>query len=287
MQHVPVMLAETLEHLAVRPEGTYLDATAGLGGHSLAIAERLTTGRLIACDRDPESLDRARENTRPAAGRIDFVRTEFSALGEALANLGIGEIDGLVADLGVSRYQLTDAERGFSLAAPGPLDMRMDRTKPGMAAEVVNTYKERDLADLIYRLGEERRSRAIARAIVRARPIRDTGHLARVVEQAAPRTGRLHPATQTFMALRRAVNHEPEELDRLLEEGPRLLARGGRMVVISFMSLEDRQVKEKFRELARQGQVRVLTRHVVKPAEGEIETNPASRSARLRALERL
>jgi 16S rRNA (cytosine1402-N4)-methyltransferase len=285
--HVPVMLAETLEHLAVRPEGTYVDATAGLGGHTGALAARLTTGRVIACDRDAESLALARENTLAWADRIQFVQTSFSGLRQALDGLGLGVVDGLLADLGVSRYQLTDPGRGFTLAANGPLDMRMDRSQPstGTASDLVNRGTEKELADLIYYLGEERRARRIARAIHRARPIRDTLHLAGVIEGAVPRMGRLHPATQTFMALRRAVNRETEELDALLQAMPALVAGGGRVVVITFMSLEDRQVKEAFRGLAQAGRARLLTRHVVKPGEEEVSVNPASRSAKLRALE--
>lgn len=283
--HVPVMLAESLEYLAVRPDGTYVDVTAGLGGHTGAIAARLTTGTVIALDRDAESLDLARRNTAGWAERIRFRQARFSELRQALEALGVGKIDGLLADLGVSRYQLTDPERGFSLAAAGPLDSRMDRSQELTAAEIVNTWNEREIADLVFRLGEEWRSRQIARAIVRARPLRDTLHLARVVEGAAPRTGRLHGATKTFMALRRAVNRETEELDALLETAPGLMASGGRVAVIAFMSLEDRQVKEAFRSLAQQGRARLLTRHVVKPGREEIESNPPSRSAKLRVVE--
>jgi 16S rRNA (cytosine1402-N4)-methyltransferase len=283
--HVPVLLAETLEHLAVRPEGIYVDATAGLGGHTAAIAARLTTGRVIACDRDAESLALARENTLAWAERIQFVQTSFSGLRRALDGLGLGTVDGLLADLGVSRYQLTDPGRGFTLAASGPLDMRMDRSQLLTASDLVNRGTEKELADLIYYLGEERRARRIARAIHRARPIRDTLHLAGVVEGAVPRMGRLHPATQTFMALRRAVNRETEELDALLQAMPAVVAGGGRVVVITFMSLEDRQVKEAFRGLAQADRARLITRHVVKPGEEEVGSNPASRSAKLRALE--
>ena len=283
--HVPVMLAESLEYLAVRPDGTYVDVTAGLGGHTGAIAARLTTGTVIALDRDAESLDLARRNTAEWAERIRFRQARFSELRQALEALGVGKIDGLLADLGVSRYQLTDPERGFSLAAAGPLDSRMDRSQELTAAEIVNTWNEREIADLVFRLGEEWRSRQIARAIVRARPLRDTLHLARVVEGAAPRTGRLRGATKTFMALRRAVNRETEELDALLETAPGLMASGGRVAVIAFMSLEDRQVKEAFRSLAQQGRARLLTRHVVKPGREEIESNPPSRSAKLRVVE--
>lgn len=283
--HFPVMLRETLEHLAVRPEGIYADATAGLGGHTGAIAQRLTTGVVAALDCDAESLELARRSTAAWAERIRYRQAKFSELGAALAWMGIEKIDGLVADLGASRYQLTEPERGFSLTAAGPLDMRMDRSQGMTAAGLANTTSERELADLLYHLGEERRARRIARAIVRARPMRDTQQLARVVEQAVPRTGRRHPATQTFMALRRAVNREAEELDALLGAAPELVAKNGRIVVITFMSLEDRQVKEAFRELARQGRARLLTKHVVRPNEDEVAGNPASRSAKLRAVE--
>jgi 16S rRNA (cytosine1402-N4)-methyltransferase len=279
------MLAEALEYLAVRPDGVYVDATAGLGGHTAAIAARLAAGTVMALDTDAETLDLARRNTIEWKDRIRYQQARFSQIREALAALGVGKIDGLLADLGVSRFQLTEPERGFSLSAGGPLDARMDRGQELTAAELVNTLGEKQLADLLYRLGEEWRSRQIARAIVRARPLRDTLHLARVVEGATPRTGRLHPATKTFMALRRAVNSETEELDALLQAAPDLLAGGGRMVAITFMSLEDRQVKEAFRGLAQQGRARLLTRHVVKPSEEEIRNNPASRSAKLRAAE--
>jgi 16S rRNA (cytosine1402-N4)-methyltransferase len=264
-----------------------LDATAGLGGHTAAIAERLTTGLVVACDRDAESLEMARENTSGCAAHIRYHQARFSELDSALAGWGDGKANGLLADLGSSRYQLTEADRGFSLMADGPLDMRMDRSQGVTAAEIVNTTAEKALADLLYELGQERSSRKIARAIVRARPIRSTLHLARAVEQVAPRTGRLHPATQTFMALRLAVNEEQQELDRLLELGPELVRPGGRIVIISFMSLEDRKVKQSFQSLARQGRARILTKHVVRPTLEEVRMNPASRSAKLRALELL
>jgi hypothetical protein len=192
--HVPVMLRECLEYLAVRPDGVYLDATAGMGGHAGAIARQLTTGLVLACDRDAESLERARENTADAASRIRFHKFPFSLVGEALAAEHISQLDGLLADLGVSRYQLTEGERGFSLMADGPLDMRMDRSQERTAADIVNYESEKELADLIFKLGEERRSRKIARAIVRARPISTTGQLAKLIESAAPRTGNLHGA---------------------------------------------------------------------------------------------
>lgn len=286
-EHYPVLLRESLEYLAIRPDGIYVDATAGLGGHAGAIVRRLETGFVIACDRDAESLERARANTADTGGRIRFFHGRFSQLAQALAENGVEAVDGILADLGVSRYQLSSPERGFSLMEEGPLDMRMDRSQRLTAEQFVNELPEKALADLIYRLGEERRSRRIARAIVRARPIRTTGRLAEVVEQAAPRTGRLHPATQTFMALRLAVNGELEDLGELLSSAPERLKPGGRFVVLTFMSLEDRQVKRRFQELARAGRARILTKHVVRPAEEEIRENPASRSAKLRAIERV
>jgi 16S rRNA (cytosine1402-N4)-methyltransferase len=283
--HFSVMAEESLSLLAVRPDGVYLDATAGLGGHTGLIAQRLTTGLVIANDRDAESLEMAKRNTAEWAGRIRFHRGLFGKLAEAVAEAGFEKVDGLLADLGVSRYQLTAPERGFSFMADGPLDMRMDQSTGMTAADLVNHTAEKALADLIFQWGEERRARKVARAIVRARPIRSTLHLAGVVERAVPRTGRLHPATRTFMALRMAVNDEPGELDRLLEIGPELLKSGGRMVAISFMSIDDRKVKQKFRALAGEGRAAILTKHPLQPGEEETSQNPASRSAKLRALE--
>ena len=285
--HVSVMAAEVMESLAVRADGVYLDATAGLGGHTALIAERLTKGLVIANDRDAESLEMARHATAEWAERIRFHQGTFGSLARAVREAGFDQVDGLVADLGVSRYQLTEPGRGFSFSSDGPLDMRMDRSSGMTAADLVNQTAEKALADLIFQLGEERRARKVARAVVRARPIRSTLHLANVVERAVPRTGRLHPATKTFMALRMAVNDEPGELDRLLVLPPDLLAHGGRMVVISFMSIDDRKVKQRFRELGREGRARVLTKHPLQPTEEEIARNPASRSAKLRVLERI
>jgi 16S rRNA (cytosine1402-N4)-methyltransferase len=287
--HVPVMLGECLEYLAIRPDGIYLDATAGLGGHTGAIAARLSRGSdsgfVLANDRDSESIELARRNTVEWADRIRYHHGSFAELGRALAASGVQQVDGLLADLGVSRYQLTEAQRGFSLMGEGPLDMRMDRSQGATAEELVNFTSEKELADLIYRFGEERRSRKISRAIVRARPIHTTGRLARVIEEAVSRTSRLHPATQTFMALRLAVNDEQGELDRLLAAAPDLVKTGGRIVIVSFMSLEDRKVKQSFQALARAGRATLLTKHVVRPKPEEIRDNPPSRSAKLRALE--
>jgi 16S rRNA (cytosine1402-N4)-methyltransferase len=283
--HVPVMPEETLDLLAIRPDGVYLDCTTGMGGHTALIAQRAVQGTVIANDRDVESLRLAATNTAEWKDRICFHLGDFGSLAEAVEQAGFEKVDGLLADTGVSRYQLTSAHRGFSFMADGPLDMRMEQSRGTTAADLVNHTDEKTLADLIYQLGGERRARRIARAIVRARPLRSTLHLADVVERAVHRTGRLHPATKTFMALRIAVNDEPGEIAKLLEIGPGLVKPGGRMVVISFMSSDDKQVKERFRSLAREGRAKLLTKHPLEPTEQEVWRNSAARSAKLRAIE--
>lgn len=280
-----MMLSESLDGLAITPDGVFLDATAGLGGHTGAIARKLDSGLVIANDRDLLTLELARANTADVADRILFHHGPFSMLASAVAAAGRGQVDGLLADLGVSRYQLLTPDRGFSFLTEGPLDMRMDQSRGITAEELVNKSAEKALADWIYQHGEERRARKIARAIVRARPIRSTLHLADVVERVVPRTSHLHPATQTFMALRMVVNQEPEELDALLELAPDLVKPGGRIVIISFMSLEDRKVKESFRDLQREKQGAVITRKPLVPSEEECRRNPPSRSAKLRVFE--
>ena len=284
-EHYPVMLSETLDGLAIKPDGVYLDATCGLAGHTGAIARKLETGLVVANDRDLLTLEIARANTTDVADRVLFHHGPFSMLAGAVAAAGRGQVDGLVADLGVSRYQLLTPERGFSFLTEGPLDMRMDQSRGMTAEELVNKSAEKALADWIYQHGEERRARKIARAIVRARPIRSTLHLADVVERVVPRTSYLHPATQTFMALRMVINQEPEELDALLDLAPDLVKAGGRIVIISFMSLEDRKVKECFRDLQKEGQGRTITRKPLVPTEEESRRNPPSRSAKLRVFE--
>ena len=278
-QHYPVLKRESIELLNIRPAGTYLDCTAGMGGHTRAIAERLSeAGTVIASDRDPQSLDMARANTAEFWDRIEFQHAAFSELRNT-------NLDGMLADLGVSRFHLTDPERGFSFMSDGPLDMRLDQTRGITAADLVNHSAEKQIADWLYQLGEERRARKIARAIVKARPIRSTLHLAGVVERAVPRTGPIHPATRTFQALRMVVNREQEELDALLEAAPGMVRPGGRIVMIAFHSLEDRKVKERFRELARSGRGTILTKKPIVPGEQEVRENPPSRSAKLRAVE--
>jgi 16S rRNA (cytosine1402-N4)-methyltransferase len=291
------MLREVLEWLRVRPEGTYVDATLGAGGHSAAIAERLTSGtipgrpsgRLISLDRDAQALELARERLKIFGEKVKLVQAPFSRIAEVVRELGIPGVDGVLADLGVSSMQLDQAARGFSFREAGPLDMRMDAGEELTAEEIVNRWPEKELADLLYQEAEEHDSRRIARAIMRARPIRDTAHLAKVVAGARKQWGRqkLHPATKTFLALRIAVNREMEELGQFLSRTPATLNSGGRCVVLSYHSREDRQVKQAFQQGERQGALKVLTKHVFQPSEEEISANPRSRSAKLRCAERV
>jgi 16S rRNA (cytosine1402-N4)-methyltransferase len=287
-EHYPVLWREALEWLAPKPGSVWVDMTCGLGGHTLLLAGLPETARVISLDRDAESLAKARARAEEAglAERITFRQSPFSQLRATLAGLECGRVDGLLCDLGVSRWQLTDPERGFTFQQAGPLDMRMDRSQELTAADLVNRASELELSDLFYHYAEERRApRKIAKALVRARPVRDTRHLAEIVASAVPRTGKLHPATRVFQALRMATNSEPEELDALLEQGPECVKPGGRWVVIAFQSLDDRKVKQAFQRLGRSGVARILTRHVVRPGEAEVRENAASRSAVLRALE--
>jgi 16S rRNA (cytosine1402-N4)-methyltransferase len=283
------MLNEVLEWLGIKPEGTYIDATLGAGGHSEAIAERLTSGRLISLDRDEQALELGRERLKIFGARVTVVESPFSRILEAAQELGIPKVDGVLADLGVSSMQLDQAARGFSFREAGPLDMRMSSEDELTAGEIVNRWPERDMADLLYRAADEHDSRRIARAIVRARPIRDTAHLATVVAGARKQWGRqrLHPATKTFLALRIAVNREMEELGQFLTRTPATLNSGGRLVVLSYHSGEDRIVKHAFQEQERQRTLQVLTRHVIQPTDREKAANPRSRSAKLRCAERV
>jgi 16S rRNA (cytosine1402-N4)-methyltransferase len=287
--HTPVMLREVLEWLRIKPDGTYIDATLGAGGHSIAIAERLTSGRLISLDRDAQALAMARERLKTFGAKVTVVQAPFSRIAEVALELEIPPADGVLADLGVSSMQLDQAARGFSFREAGPLDMRMNAEDELTADEIVNRWPERELADLLYREADEHDSRRIARAIVRARPIRDTAHLATTVAGARKQWGRqkLHPATKTFLALRIAVNRELEELGQFLFRTPATMSSGGRWVVLSYHSREDRLVKQAFQQGERAGTLRVLTKHVIQSSEEEIAANPRSRSAKLRCAERV
>jgi 16S rRNA (cytosine1402-N4)-methyltransferase len=286
--HTPVLGDEVVEWLRIRPDGTYVDATVGAGGHALEILKRLTTGRLLGMDRDPEALEIARERLKANERQVILVHANFSRIDEVTRAHGFPAVDGVLADLGVSSLQLDRAERGFSFRGAGPLDMRMDPHASLTAEQIVNHWPERDLADLLYRNAEERDSRRIARAIVRARPLRDTGHLATVVAGALRKRGRqkLHPATKTFLALRIAVNRESEELEQFLTRTPATLSPQARWVVLSYHSLEDRLVKQSFQLYAAQGLLQVLTKKVIQPTADEVRRNPRARSAKMRVAEK-
>jgi len=274
--------------LRIKPEGTYVDATLGTGGHALAIVRELTSGRLLGLDRDPQAIEIARERLKEFGQRVILMQTDFSRIDEVARELRLPALDGVVADLGVSTLELDTPERGFSFRWGGPLDMRMNPEHPLVADEIVNHWPEEDLANVLYRFGEEHDSRRIARAIMRARPIRDTEHLAPVVAGVRKARGRqrLHPATKTFLALRIAVNRELEELGQFLSRTPATLAPGARWAILSYHSLEDRMVKRGFQELARTGGYTILTKKVIQPDEAEIEKNPRARSAKLRVIEK-
>ncbi len=299
--HVPVLLKEAIDFLAVRRGGTYIDATVGLGGHSYEIAKRLgAAGHLIGLDKDPAALEIAEgvvgrsslvvgQGQQPDRPTITLMHRSFADLANDQRPTTKGGVDGILADLGVSSLQLNDAARGFSFQADGFLDMRMNPQSERTAEQVVNQVDEVTLANLIYEFGEERRSRRIARAIVRSRPISTTAQLAAVISAAARpmKHERIHPATRTFQALRIFVNHELDDLRELLEAAPQLLKPGGRLVVISFHSLEDRMVKDAIREGAKQGRYKPLTKKPVTATQEEVDRNPRARSAKLRAAERI
>ncbi|MGA3133222.1 MAG: 16S rRNA (cytosine(1402)-N(4))-methyltransferase RsmH [Terracidiphilus sp.] len=290
-RHVPVLFQDALDFLRVSPDGTYVDCTLGLAGHAEGILRRLgPQGRLIGFDRDPEMLELAKERLMKAveemgsqAPQVTFVGEAFSRIGE---HFGSASVDGLLADFGVSSLHFDEARRGFSFQADGPLDMRLDTRSGPTAEQVVNEMDERELANLIYEYGEERRSRTVARAIVRGRPIATTEQLARIVASVVPRMKHIHGATRTFQALRIYVNQELEEIRALFEAAPKLLKPSARLVVICFHSLEDRIAKDSIREGAQKGIWEVLTRKPVTAGEEEMDRNPRSRSAKLRAAER-
>jgi 16S rRNA (cytosine1402-N4)-methyltransferase len=297
MPHVPVLLEDALNYLDVRPGGVYVDATLGLAGHSSAIAKRLGgAGKLICFDRDPEAMAKAKARMDEVGAElgaemptVEYIARAFS---EASDVIPASSVDGLLADFGVSSLQLDEAHRGFSFRFDGPLDMRMDTRSGETAEQVVNQVDENELANLIYEFGEERRSRAIARAIVRARPISTTAELARVISTAAHsmKGEKIHPATKTFQAIRIRVNDELGEIQTLLTTSlgaGSLLKPGGRLVLISFHSLEDRLVKDAFRDAAKAGGFEVLTRKPVVAGEQEQMRNPRSRSAKLRAVRKI
>lgn len=307
--HRPVLYQEIIHALQPRRDGLYVDATVGAGGHAWGILQASApSGRLLGLDVDPQALKLAQLKLAEFGERAVLVRASYTTLGEQLSAAGWGGVEGILLDLGMSSMQVDTPERGFSFLAEAPLDMRFDPDNPVRAADLVNKLPEGELADLLFKYGEERRSRQIARAILAARPLKTTVQLAQVVANALRTSGRgggrrgFHPATRTFQALRIAVNHELEAVEAVLPQAVAALAPGGRLAVISFHSLEDRIVKQYFRRESRdcicppgqpvctcghKASVREVVRRPIVPQAAEVEANPRSRSARLRIVEKL
>jgi 16S rRNA (cytosine1402-N4)-methyltransferase len=285
--HQAVLLNEAMGYLDPQPGGRYIDATFGAGGHTRALLERSAPdGTVLALDLDDAALEAGRALQQAYGTRLMLVRANFKEVFSVAKDCGFLQVHGILADVGVSSMMLDDPERGFSFMREGPLDMRMDRTQPLTAAEIVNSYGEREIADILYLYGEERRSRAIARSIVRSRPLSSTLALSRAVERVmgSPRHGRIHPATRTFQALRIAVNAELDNLQVFIGGAVSCLGPGGHLAVITFHSLEDRIVKNSFRSMGNLG--RPLTRKVVTATAEEVQSNPRARSAKLRVWEK-
>jgi 16S rRNA (cytosine1402-N4)-methyltransferase len=304
MAHKPVLYKEIIHALQPQSSGRYVDGTLGAGGHARGILEACTPdGLLLGLDVDPQALALARETLAPYDGRVHLVQASYITLTKQLTSLQWDSVDGIVLDLGASSMQFDNAERGFSFMQDGPLDMRFGPSAFQSAEDIVNTFDEKDLADLIFRYGEDRDSRKIARAIVDNRPLRTTRELVAVIEKASPRRGdRVHPATQTFQALRIAVNGELESVESVLPQAVASLRSGGRVAVISFHSLEDRIVKDFFREqskeltnppyeriyeVERKAIVKLINKKPIVPADEEVKDNPRARSAKLRVVEKL
>lgn len=306
--HVSVLLYECMEGLDIKPDGIYVDGTAGGGGHSYEIASRLTTGRLIAIDRDDEAIAAARVRLAPLGERALVVKSNYSDVRKVLSSLGVNRIDGMLLDLGVSSYQLDTAERGFSYNADAPLDMRMDTSSPFSAYNVVNEYSAEELKRVIYNYGEERFAPKIAAAIVKYRekkPVETTGELVSIIKGAMPaaaREGGHHPAKRTFQAIRIEVNGELAIIEPTIKDAVDLLKPGGRMAIITFHSLEDRIVKQTYADLAsgctcpkdfpvcvcgKKPTVKVVSKKPILPSAEELEVNPRSRSAKLRVAEKI
>jgi 16S rRNA (cytosine1402-N4)-methyltransferase len=301
--HQPVLYHEIIHALQPKNQGQYVDGTLGAGGHASGILEACSPdGRLLGLDVDPQALALARENLAPYGERVRLLQASYDSLAGILREIGWETVDGILLDLGLSSMQLGTPERGFSLQHDAPLDMRFDPASPTTAADLVNTLPGEELANIIFRYGEERASRRIAQAIVKSRPLRTTRQLAAVIESVLPRKGRIHPATRTFQALRIAVNRELERVENVLPQAVAALRPGGRLAIISFHSLEDRIVKEHFRaeskdlvnppyeriyEVEKKATLKEINRKVIIPGEAEIKANPRARSAKLRIAEKL
>lgn len=307
--HIPVMLDECLEGLNIKADGIYVDGTVGGAGHSIEIVKRLSgNGRLICVDKDEDALKAAGERLAPYSDRVTFIHDDYKNLVAELDSIGVGKVDGILLDLGVSSYQLDNAERGFSYMKDAPLDMRMDRSQRISAYEVVNGYSESELARILFDYGEEKLARQIARNIIKARaekPIETTLELAKIVEDTYPAKTRWkfgHPAKRTFQAIRIEVNDELSTLGEAVTQMARRLEKGGRMAVITFHSLEDRIVKSAFKELSlactcppdfpvcvcgKVQEVELVNKKPIVASEGELEKNSRSQSAKLRVIEKL
>src|SRR5215471_8903110 len=286
-RHVPVLLDEVIQLLEPKPGGRFIDATLGAAGHARVLLERTAPdGRVLGMDQDESALAAAKESLQSFGSRVQFIHSNFREVATFAAHSGFLGCDGVLADIGISSMMVDDPARGFSFMREGPLDMRMNRSQSLTAADVVNTYSEKEIADILYAYGEERRSRPIARSIVRSRPMRRTTDLVRAIERVSggPRHGQIHPATRTFQGLRIYVNDELKSLESFLDASMTVVRSGGRIVLITFHSLEDRIVKQRFRAPAVPG--RVLTKKVVTATDAEVQRNPRARSAKLRAWER-
>ncbi len=285
-RHTPVLVDEIIRFLDPKPGGVYIDATVGAGGHTRAILEHtFPDGRVLALDQDESALAIAKETLEPFGSRVVFSKANFREVASIAEMHGFLEADGLLADIGISSMMVDDASRGFSFMREGPLDMRMDRNQQLTAGDVVNTYREKEIADILFNFGEERRSRPIARSIVRARPLTTTTDLTRAIERVTggPRYGQINPSTRTFQALRIYVNDEIGALETFLDSAVKVIRSKGRLLVITFHSLEDRIVKNKFRSSATG---RALTKRIVTASQEEISRNARARSAKLRVWEK-
>ena len=285
--HLPVLLNEVLQYINPRADGRYIDATFGAGGHTRELLERTSPGgRVLAVDQDGTAIEQGRIELQSYGSRLELVKANFRDIESIVQEHGFAGLDGILADVGVSSMMLDDPTRGFSFMREGPLDMRMDLDQPLTAADVLNTYGEKEIANILFNYGEERRSRQIASSIVRSRPMSRTTDLTRAIERVVGgrRYGKIHPATRTFQALRIFVNDELRSLESFLDSSMQVLRPGGRLVLISFHSLEDRIVKNKFRSPVEPGVA--LTKKVITASVEELDRNPRSRSARLRAWEK-
>ena len=285
--HLPVLLNEVLQYINPRADGRYIDATFGAGGHTKELLERTSPGgRVLAVDQDETAIEQGRIELQSYGSRLELVKANFRDIESIVGEYGFAGLDGILADVGVSSMMLDDPTRGFSFMREGPLDMRMDLDQPLTAADVLNTYGEKEIANILFNYGEERRSRQIASSIVRSRPMSRTTDLTRAIERVlgGRRYGKIHPATRTFQALRIFVNDELRSLESFLDSSMKVLRPGGRLVLISFHSLEDRIVKNKFRSPVEPGVA--LTKKVITASVEELDRNPRSRSARLRAWEK-